>query len=357
MEIRLGQSIRHLRKQSGFTQEQLAEALGVSVSAVHKWESGKANPELEMLVDIAEFFETSVDAILNYGWEKLSMGRAAEKIRQFCIGKELEEGMRFAEKMLQKYPNSFDIALRSAEVYFLTMKPEYMPRAVELYEKAITLVAKNEDAQFYVMTIQERIAYCYSYMDKMDDAITILEKNNLNGMNNSKIGLFLSNNPEKADEALDVLSDALLKCYTDLYETCIGYANAYGAKKDLGRIAPLIMGVYELGNRLRDPGVINWVDRGNVRLLTILAEAERLRGNEAAARGWLLQARDTARKFDAAPNYRTGAGLLFYIGSEKATNFDDAEGSTATDMIESLLSTDEIGQGLRLIWEDLQTEA
>ena len=51
MEIRLGESIRRLRKEAGFTQEQLAEAMGVSVSAVHKWESDKATPELEMLVD------------------------------------------------------------------------------------------------------------------------------------------------------------------------------------------------------------------------------------------------------------------------------------------------------------------
>ena len=54
MEIRLGESIRKLRKQAGLTQEQLAEALFVSVSAVHKWESNKAAPELETLVEIAE---------------------------------------------------------------------------------------------------------------------------------------------------------------------------------------------------------------------------------------------------------------------------------------------------------------
>ena len=48
MEIRLGENIRKLRKEAGFTQEQIAEALGVSVSAVHKWESGKAIPELEI---------------------------------------------------------------------------------------------------------------------------------------------------------------------------------------------------------------------------------------------------------------------------------------------------------------------
>ena len=51
MEIRLGANIRRLRKEAGLTQEQLAEAMGVTTGAVYKWEAGKASPELEMLVD------------------------------------------------------------------------------------------------------------------------------------------------------------------------------------------------------------------------------------------------------------------------------------------------------------------
>ena len=65
-----------------------------------------------MLVDIAEFFETSVDAMLNYGWQKLSMGQAVEKLSQFATDKRLTEGMEFAEKVLQRYPNSFDVVFR-----------------------------------------------------------------------------------------------------------------------------------------------------------------------------------------------------------------------------------------------------
>ena len=98
MEIKLGQSIRRLRKEAGYTQEQLAEALRVTTGAVYKWESGRAVPELELLVEIAEFFETSVDALLDYGWEKTSMGQAAEKLRQYAVDRKLEEGMRFAEQ-------------------------------------------------------------------------------------------------------------------------------------------------------------------------------------------------------------------------------------------------------------------
>ena len=121
MEIRLGESIRRLRKEAGFTQEQLAEAMGVSVSAVHKWESDKATPELEMLVDLAEFFETSVDAMLNYGWQKLNMGQTAERISAFRNERNFEEGIRFAERALQKYPNSFDVVYESALLYFMSM--------------------------------------------------------------------------------------------------------------------------------------------------------------------------------------------------------------------------------------------
>ena len=98
MEIRLGERIRNLRKKAGLTQEQLAETLGVTAGAVYKWESGRAMPELEMLVELGRFFEVSVDALLDYGWETMSMGRAVEQLSGYIVRKELEEGMRYAER-------------------------------------------------------------------------------------------------------------------------------------------------------------------------------------------------------------------------------------------------------------------
>ena len=66
MKLSLAENIRILRKERKMTQEKLAEALGVTVGAVYKWESGQSLPELNLLVETADFFDTSVDALLGY---------------------------------------------------------------------------------------------------------------------------------------------------------------------------------------------------------------------------------------------------------------------------------------------------
>lgn len=352
MQINLGEKIRKLRKESGYTQEQLAEALGVTTGAVYKWESGRATPELELLVDIAEFFETSVDALLDYGWEKSSMGQAAERLRQFYIDKQLEEGIRYAEKVLQKYPNSFQVVLKSADIYFLTMKPMHMARAVELYQKAIQLIDQNTDEMISMGSIQNRIASCYFYLDRMDDAIALLKKNNVDGMNNYQIGLLLSSEASKAQEALNYLSEALAYGYSQLYTICIGYTNAYRALGKPDKIADLILWLYETGKGLRDTTAVTWMDRSDVQLFTILAEMALLCENETEARNWLVKARDTALRFDANPEYRFGTGLKFYHGSQQATAYDNM-GETAMAVIENYIADEVVDKKLRPIWEKI----
>jgi len=55
METRLAENIRMFRKQQGLTQEQLAEVLGVTVGAVHKWETRMSTPELGLITEMADF--------------------------------------------------------------------------------------------------------------------------------------------------------------------------------------------------------------------------------------------------------------------------------------------------------------
>lgn len=58
--------IYELRRQRGFSQEQLAEKIGVSRQTVSKWESGASVPELEKLIALSRCFGVSVDALIGH---------------------------------------------------------------------------------------------------------------------------------------------------------------------------------------------------------------------------------------------------------------------------------------------------
>lgn len=60
----ISEKIYKLRKNSGLSQEQLAEQLNVSRQAISKWESGTAVPESEKLITISNYFGVSVDYLL-----------------------------------------------------------------------------------------------------------------------------------------------------------------------------------------------------------------------------------------------------------------------------------------------------
>ena len=62
--MELGKKIRQFRFKAGLTQEQLAEQLFVSRTAVSKWESGKADPSTSNLLMLAKLFKISPEELL-----------------------------------------------------------------------------------------------------------------------------------------------------------------------------------------------------------------------------------------------------------------------------------------------------
>jgi transcriptional regulator with XRE-family HTH domain len=77
----IGERIRHMRQERGMTQEQLAEAVGVSRSAVAQWETGRAG---QLTGNLARISET-----LGIGLEHLTHGREPQNPEQASHGDEL----------------------------------------------------------------------------------------------------------------------------------------------------------------------------------------------------------------------------------------------------------------------------
>ena len=65
MTMEFHEKLQGLRKGRGLTQEELAEALYVSRTAISKWESGKGIPSIDSLREISRFFSVSIDDLLS----------------------------------------------------------------------------------------------------------------------------------------------------------------------------------------------------------------------------------------------------------------------------------------------------
>ncbi len=59
-------NLKELRENTGASQKQLAEAIGVSQQSINKYENHKIEPDIDTMIRIADYFETSVDYLIGH---------------------------------------------------------------------------------------------------------------------------------------------------------------------------------------------------------------------------------------------------------------------------------------------------
>ncbi len=62
--MNISDRIQNLRKAKGISQEELADRIGVSRQAVSKWESEQSTPDIDKVILLSEYFETTTDYLL-----------------------------------------------------------------------------------------------------------------------------------------------------------------------------------------------------------------------------------------------------------------------------------------------------
>ncbi|MDY5968127.1 MAG: helix-turn-helix transcriptional regulator [Sphaerochaetaceae bacterium] len=83
--MEFNEKLQELRKNKGLTQEELAEVLFVSRTAVSKWESGRGYPSIDSLKEIANYFSVTIDELLS-GEKIISIAEKENKsnIQRIC---------------------------------------------------------------------------------------------------------------------------------------------------------------------------------------------------------------------------------------------------------------------------------
>ncbi len=355
MKMKLAENIRAFRKERKLTQERLSEILGVTVAAVSKWESAQTTPDLGLLVEMAKLFETSVDVLVGYTWEKSGLERTLDELSHFILKEDFEAGFAAAEKALLKYPNHFQVVYQCARLYHAALTPKAALRSLELFQRACGLIDQNTDESIGIVSIQNRMAELYLLvLNQPEKGLELLKKNNFGGLNNGMIGYTLSLDEKKAEEALPYLSDALFDCELELYRTCIGYANAY-SQKGMEREAVDIL-LWLIGNHkgLKKPGLPSYMDKEDVVVYIACATIAARKGWMEEASEYVKKALELARWFDAAPSLKMDT-LRFYHGASDRS-FVDNYGQTAVESAENMLKMDKDGAALLPLWEEMLNE-
>lgn len=126
MQLNLGTKIRELRRRDGRTQDNLAEALGVTAQAVSRWESGSSYPDMEIVPAIANYFHISIDELFGYQDKREEtiqnilhmtdkMLSQYTHIHQGSLSEDFEEYIRTLRTAAEEFPNEPRILLHLAQ--------------------------------------------------------------------------------------------------------------------------------------------------------------------------------------------------------------------------------------------------
>ena len=105
-----GEKLKEARKNTGLTQEELAELIGISRAAVAKWETDKGLPDIENLKSIAKLLDVSIDYLLDDGSSiDLSVTKKAIDPEKYGDGKKLSriKKVKIKERIVrEEYPDA-----------------------------------------------------------------------------------------------------------------------------------------------------------------------------------------------------------------------------------------------------------
>ncbi len=145
MELPIGPTIRKLRRQANMTQDELANAVGVSIAAVSKWESGKTYPDITLLPSIARQLKTTIDNLLDFatGLSPEELGKIVQQCSAVFDRESFEKGYTLCRKYLSQYPNDVSLKLHIGTIIPMYAKSlsedkarEYLDESLELCKPA-----------------------------------------------------------------------------------------------------------------------------------------------------------------------------------------------------------------------------
>lgn len=135
--MELNNVIFTLRNEKGYTQECLAEMLGVSTAAVSKWERANAYPDITLLPKIAEIFNVSIDYLLGYDMtSQKTISEIIAQANELRCSMKSDEAEALIKQTLARYPNDLRLRFELARHRFVNARYKKNAERDRLFSEA-----------------------------------------------------------------------------------------------------------------------------------------------------------------------------------------------------------------------------
>ena len=114
-QVKIGEFLRELRKGKGLTQEQLAEQFNISRRSVSRWETGSNLPDLDILIEMADYYGVELKEILNGERKSEKMN---EELKETVL-KVAEFSNEDKRKLTERMNKLFIAGLVAAVIYII----------------------------------------------------------------------------------------------------------------------------------------------------------------------------------------------------------------------------------------------
>lgn len=326
MENRIADQIRFYRKQKGLTQEQLAEAMGVSVAAVSKWEQGQSLPEIPMLMELADFFDLSVDALLGYRLRANDRKSIVERMKRLRREDNYDEAL---PRRKRRCKNSQTPSVSS------TNAPSFLRWQVSSVRtkrcRAVRSTCYRTRSACFRKTVTRRSAKCRSGSTWRTCCSTWRTGNARSrssrrttpaACSTIRSAAWLAGVKERREEGVPYLSMALLRAVTSLVRVCDGFANVYEARGDFRSAIDILQWKHSMLTGLRKGDSVSELDKISAASHAALARLEYNSGDLDGAREALSYAKALAAAYDASPSH-SAENVRFYEGMETVGIYSD----------------------------------
>ena len=178
----IAENLKALRKSREWTQEEMAEAVGVSPQSVSKWERGDTYPDITLLPALANLYKVSVDAII--GMDKINEAEARTEIfkrgHEYLRKSDGKAAAAVFSEALKTFPNDESIMAELALVLSLESDPEKLKQAANYCERVLS----GNPTEKVRHTTRASVCFIYFKLGEIDKAM--IAANNLPHLRESR---------------------------------------------------------------------------------------------------------------------------------------------------------------------------